>query len=92
MHVIHGAGAQPERAMRDIFTGEVHSHSFVDDRIGEHCRAVLPGQSVIHGRDLVGLRLDEHGHEHDDRIDRRIDDGIHGRHDRQPDEHDGTGH
>jgi quercetin dioxygenase-like cupin family protein len=41
MHVIHGAGAQPERATRDIFTGEVHIHTFVDDKIGQRLRMTL---------------------------------------------------
>ena len=41
MHVIHGAGAVPERATREIFTGEVHSHTFVDDKIGQRLRMTL---------------------------------------------------
>jgi len=41
MHVIHGAGAEPQRATRDIFTGEVHSHTYVDDKIGAHLRMTL---------------------------------------------------
>ena len=41
MHVIRGAGVQPERATRDIFTGEVHSHTFVDDSIGKSLRLTL---------------------------------------------------
>ena len=41
MHVIRGAEAKPQRATRDIFTGEVHSHTYVDDTIGEHLRLTL---------------------------------------------------
>jgi quercetin dioxygenase-like cupin family protein len=41
MHVIRGASANPQRANRPIFTGEVHAHTFVDDKIGEHLRVTL---------------------------------------------------
>lgn len=41
MHVIRGSSAKLERAMRDIFTGEVHTHTYVDDVIGEHLRLTL---------------------------------------------------
>jgi quercetin dioxygenase-like cupin family protein len=41
MHVIRGDSANPQRANRPIFTGEVHAHTFVDDRIGEHLRVTL---------------------------------------------------
>ena len=41
MHVIRGDSANPRRAIRDIFTGEVHTHTYVDDTMGEHLRVSL---------------------------------------------------
>jgi quercetin dioxygenase-like cupin family protein len=41
MHVIRGDSANPRPADRPIFTGEVHTHSFVDETIGEHLRLNL---------------------------------------------------
>lgn len=41
MHVIRGDSAHLERAVRDIFTGEVHTHTYVDEQIGEHLRITL---------------------------------------------------
>jgi quercetin dioxygenase-like cupin family protein len=41
VHVIRGESANPQRANRPIFTGEVNSHTYVDDSIGEHLRMAL---------------------------------------------------
>ena len=41
MHVIRGDSANPQRAVRPIFTGEVHAHTYVDDTMGEHLRLTL---------------------------------------------------
>lgn len=41
MRVIRGSDAAPQRARRDIFTGEVDTHTYVDDTIGEHLRLTL---------------------------------------------------
>lgn len=41
MHVIRGSSADPQRATRSIFTGEVHAHTYVDDAIGQHLRLTL---------------------------------------------------
>jgi 4-carboxymuconolactone decarboxylase len=41
MHVIRGDSARPQRAVRDIFTGEVATHTYVDDQIGQHLRLSL---------------------------------------------------
>jgi quercetin dioxygenase-like cupin family protein len=41
MHVIRGASADPKRANRPIFTGRVHTHTYVDDSIGAHLRVSL---------------------------------------------------
>ncbi len=41
MHVIRAASADPQRANRPIFTGEVHAHTFVDETIGDHLRVTL---------------------------------------------------
>lgn len=41
MHVIRGSSADPQRATRSIFTGEVHAHTYVDDTIGAHLRLTL---------------------------------------------------
>jgi quercetin dioxygenase-like cupin family protein len=41
MHVIRGDSASPQRALRDIFTGEVHAHTYVDEKVGDHLRLTL---------------------------------------------------
>jgi quercetin dioxygenase-like cupin family protein len=41
MHVIRGESARLLRAVRDIFTGEVDTHTYVDDSVGEHLRLTL---------------------------------------------------
>jgi quercetin dioxygenase-like cupin family protein len=41
VHVIRGDSANPQRANRPIFTGEVNAHTYVDDSIGEHLRLTL---------------------------------------------------
>lgn len=41
MHVIRGSSAQPRRADRPIFTGDVHSHTYVDETLGDHLRLTL---------------------------------------------------
>jgi len=41
MHVIRGDSADPRRAVRPIFTGEVHAHTYVDDKLGAHLRLTL---------------------------------------------------
>lgn len=41
MRVIRGSDAAPKRAVRDIFTGEVHAHTYVDETIGAHLRLTL---------------------------------------------------
>jgi quercetin dioxygenase-like cupin family protein len=56
MHVIRGASAKEQRALRDIFTGEVYSHTFVDDTIGQHLRLTLV-------RFMPGGRTTWHTHE-----------------------------
>ena len=41
MHVIRGDSARPVRADRPIFTGEVHSHTYADETMGESLRFTL---------------------------------------------------
>lgn len=41
MHVIRGSSAELRPTRRDIFTGEVESHSFVDGSISERVRMSL---------------------------------------------------
>ena len=41
MHVSRGKDAKPERAIRDIFTGEVHTHTHVDDKMASSLRLSL---------------------------------------------------
>lgn len=41
MKVIRGDSATPQRAVRDIFTGEVHHHAYVDEKTGEQLRVAL---------------------------------------------------
>jgi len=41
MQVIRGADTKLERAERPIFTGEVNTHTYVDDKIGTHLRLTL---------------------------------------------------
>ena len=41
MHVSKAKGAKPERALRDIFTGEVHTHTHVDDKMADSLRLTL---------------------------------------------------
>lgn len=40
MHVIRG-GAELQRASRPIFQGEVNTHTYVDDTIGQHLRLTM---------------------------------------------------
>ena len=41
MHVIRGSSVSLQPARREIFTGEVESHTYVDDTIGKHLRLTL---------------------------------------------------
>ncbi|HXH22738.1 MAG TPA: cupin domain-containing protein [Dehalococcoidia bacterium] len=41
MHVIRGSSVQLQRARREIFTGEVETHTYVDETLGEHLRLSL---------------------------------------------------
>lgn len=41
MKVIKGSGVQPRRTTREIFTGEVETHTYVDDTVGQHLRLTL---------------------------------------------------
>jgi quercetin dioxygenase-like cupin family protein len=41
VHVIRGSSADPQPARREIFTGEVHTHTYVDENMGKHLRLSL---------------------------------------------------
>ena len=41
MYVSKGKDAKPERATRDIFMGEVHTHTHVDDKVAQSLRLSL---------------------------------------------------
>jgi quercetin dioxygenase-like cupin family protein len=41
VHVIRGSSTNLQPARREIFTGEVHTHTYVDENVGKHLRLSL---------------------------------------------------